>query len=415
MIVMFLALGMATIALFLFYSRKVGSMVNAITIYTGLKVMIEFVLEPLAYMLNLYVYDFRSMFFIYLLSFCGYALFVVGLLIVRQPPNPRRIFSRPNHLALAWLLLIGALVLYAPVLIEFRAYITEPRRIYELTRTGYGLYTFGSSLLTFTAYAVFLMSSRKRAVLFYAVLLALVVLKGSKGQFIVLAGIFIIAKVYLEGFRYSFGRSFVYATVAGVSLIYIFAFNYRGTIDNIFVTVAEYSDYNRNGALVLQDDTIGHYKGELTWESVWIPKVPRVLWPNKPKIFGEFRLAVQYFPQWFLLDQGSPSFGIGIYFADFGWYSFLIYPFIQLICGLLLSVCLNRLIVSPNVFYFVMSIYLSGNNLLASGSGVYIVEHAIIGLGLLFLLKIISILENTDTASFDPVDMGSTAERRPAE
>lgn len=422
MIAMFVIFGAATLWLFFLYSNKVGSVVNAITIFTGIKVVIEFVLEPLAYLLDLFSYDVRSMFMIYLLSFLGYAAFVTGILVTRPLPNARRAFARPKYLIAAWMLLIGAWVLYAPVLIEFRYLLTEPRRIYELTRTGYGVYTFGSALLSFLAYIVFLMSSRKRAVLFYVPLLALMAMKGAKGQFIALAAIYIIAKVYLEGFKYSLKKSFVYGAVAGVMLVYLFAFTYRGQIDNIFVTIAEYSDYNRNGALVLQDGTAGEYGGRLTTETLWIPKVPRAIWPAKPKIFGEFRLAVQYFPEWFLQDQGSPSFGIGIYFADFSWFAFLLYPLIQFIAGYLLGVCLNRMVTAPSGFYFVMSVYLSGNNLLASGGGAYIVEHALIGLGLSALLNMFTAgagdvrLQSgeTVTSEFDASDSGADHAVRPA-
>jgi hypothetical protein len=389
MIFIFFMFGTATIVLFLAYSRRVGSVANAITIYTGLKIAIEFVFEPIGYFLNLFAYDTWAMFIVNLLSFCGYAAFIVGLLVTRQAPNLPRPFGLPNHLLFAWLLLAAAWLAYAPVLYEFRAYITEPRLIYELTRTGYGLYTFGSALLTFCAYIVFQMSSRRRAALFYIFLFSLVILKGSKGPFVVLASIYIISKVYLQGFKYSLTKSSAYLAITAVLGLYAFAFNFRGEIDNIFVSVSEYSDYNRNGSLVIGGDDFGSYGGQLTFEMQWIPKVPRALWPNKPKSFGEFRLAERYFPQWFLLDQGAPSFGIGIYFADFGWLSFLIYPLIQFACGLLLSISLNRLTTKPSAFYFVMGVYLSGNNLLASGGGNYLVEHAIIGLGLATILGLV--------------------------
>lgn len=388
MIFIFLVFGAATLALFLLYSFKVGSVVNAITIFTGLKVAIEFVFEPIGFALHLFTYDTWAMFIINALSFCGYAAFVIGLLATRQPPNPPRRFGLPNHLPLAWLLLIAAWLAYAPILIEFRAYVFEPRRIYELTRTGYGLYTFGSSLLTFCAYIVFQMSSRRRAALFYVAVLSLIILKGSKGQFVILASIFIISRVYLQGLKYSLSRSSIYIIITAVLGLYVFALNFRGDIDNIFVSISEYSDYNRNGSLVVDSDTFGSYGGKLTAEMQWIPKVPRAVWPAKPKAFGEFRLAAQYFPQWFLLDQGSPSFGIGIYFADFGWWAFLVYPIIQYICGLLLGFFLSKLTSEPNVFYFVMSVYISGNNLLASGAGNYLIEHAIIGVALLIALDL---------------------------
>ncbi|TXC72021.1 hypothetical protein FSB78_14480 [Sphingomonas ginsenosidivorax] len=386
MILIFLIFGSATLALFLFYSFKVGSVVNAITIFTGLKVAIEFIFEPIGFALHLFAYDTWAMLIVNALSFCGYAAFVIGLLATRQPPNPPRHFGLPNHLPLAWLLLVAAWFAYAPILIEFRAYVFEPRRIYELTRTGYGLYTFGSSLLTFCAYIVFQISNRRGALLFYVVMVTLILLKGSKGQFVILASIFIISCVYLHGLKYSLSRSSIYFAIIGALGLYVFALNFRGDIDNIFVSISEYSDYNRNGSLVVDSDTFGSYGGKLTMEMQWVPKVPRAIWPNKPKAFGEFRLAAQYFPQWFLLDQGSPSFGIGIYFADFGWWAFLIFPAVQYICGLLLGICLGKLIIRPNVFYFVVSVYLSGNNLLASGAGNYLIEHVIIGGALLIIL-----------------------------
>lgn len=388
MILMFISFGFITIALYAFYSRKVGSFVNAISIYTGLKVVIEFVLEPLAYLLKLFHYDFSAIFPIYLLSLLGYAAFIGGLLVTRQAPNPPRSFSRPNHLIVAWTLLIAAWLLYSPVLIEFRHLITDPRQIYEKTRNGYGIYTFGSSLLSFSAYIIFLMSTKRLALLFYVPLVALLLLKGAKGQLFVLVAIFVIAKVYLEGFRYSITRSAIYGAVAAVGVLYLFAFNYRGEINNIFVTVAGYSDYNRNAALVLESNAQGTYEGQISWETLWIPKIPRVVWPEKPAMFGEFRLAARYYPQWFLKGTGSPSFGLGPYFADFGWFAFPILIFVYFICGYLLGVCLNMLIIRGSAFYFVMSIYLSGNNLLAIGSGIFIIEHAMIGLGLTLLLRL---------------------------
>lgn len=385
---MFIIFGIATLSLFLVYSRKVGSVVNAITIFTGMKFAIEFVFEPIGYVLHLFDYDTWAMFIVNLLSLLGYAAFVVGLLVVKQPENTVRRFGLPNYLLVAWVLLLGAWLVYAPILIEFRAYITEPRRIYELTRTGYGIYTFGSALLTFCAYIIFQMSTKKRAVLFYIMLLSLVALKGTKGQFIVIISIWIIAKVYLQGFKYSLTRSAIYMSIAVVMGLYIFALNFRGEIDNIFVSVSEYSDYNRNGSLVVDSDTFGYYGGQLTTEMLWVPKIPRAMWPGKPKAFGEFRLAEQFFPQWFLLDQGSPSFGIGIYFADFGWLAFLFYPAIQFVIGIMLSMSLNRLITKPNAFYFTMAMYLSGNNLLSSGAGNYLIEHAAIGLILVVILHV---------------------------
>lgn len=414
MILMFLFFGAATAALYVFYSRKVGSFVNAITIFTGLKFVIEFVLEPISYILRLYMYDFQSMFVINLLSFAGYAAFVSGLLMRKQADNPSRSISMPGYLATAWALLIFAWALYIPILIEFRYLISDPRRIYELTRTGYGLYTFGSALVSFLSYAIFRMSSKKGALLYYIALFVLIYLKGTKGQFFIVASIFVIGKVYFEGFKYTVKRSAVYAAMFVAFAISVFTINYRGEVSNIVLTMAAFSDYNRNGSLVVEDKAFSSYNGQLSVEMAWMPKIPRSVWPEKPKSFGEFRLAEQYFPQWFALDQGSPSFGIGLYYADFGWLAFLVVPLVQFICGIWLGYCLNRMITTPGIFWFIMSIYLSGGSLLAAGSGNFILEHAIIGLAMAGLMTAVRNLQAGDSRSALPASVPATHAVRPS-
>lgn len=390
MIPMFLFFGALTIVLYALYSRRVGSAVNAISIFTGLKLVIEFVLEPLGYLLDLFDYRFSAMLMVYSLSFCAYAAFIAGLMLIEHRPPPVRRITLPNYLFVAWILLIAAWAVYVPILIEFREFLTDPRQIYEQTRVGYGFSTYGSALLTFCAYIVYLMSSKKGGIAFYAALLLLITLKGAKGHFFVLIGIFVIAKVHLEGFRYSVTRSAVYSMLAAVATLYLFAFTYRGEISNIFVTIAGYSDYNRNAALVVEDGTLGGYGGQITAESLWIPKVPRAFWPEKPLVFEEFRLAAQYYPEWFALQTGSPSFGFGIYLADFGWFSFPIVALVYLVSGYILGVALGGMSRAPNVFNFLLSCYLAGNNLLLLGNGMYLIEHAIIGGMLLFILNLVS-------------------------
>ena len=404
MIPMFLFFGALTIALYALYSRRVGSTVNAISIFTGLKLVIEFVLEPLGYLLNLFDYRFSAMLMVYSLSFCAYAAFIAGLMLVEHRPPPVRRITLPNYLFVAWILLIAAWAVYVPILIEFRQFLTDPRQIYEQTRVGYGFSTYGSALLTFCAYIVYLMSSKKGRIPFYAALLLLITLKGAKGQFFVLIGILVIAKVYLEGFRYSITRSAIYGSLAAVGTLYLFAFTYRGEIGNIFVTIAGYSDYNRNAALVVQDGTFGGYGGQITAESLWIPKVPRAFWPEKPLMFGEFRLAAQYYPEWFALQTGSPSFGFGTYLADFGWFSFPIVAMIYLVSGYLLGIVLSGMSRTPNAFNFVMSCYLSGNNLLLIGTGMYLFEHAIVGWVIFFILSLVR-----STATVSAIDHRSGA------
>lgn len=396
MLFLFLGYGVASVILFLYVSKTFGSVLNIVTMPFALKFIIEFVLEPIVYFLDLATYSPESMTVIYSLSFFGFAAFCIGVVWMRPAVGRERALAVPGHGILSWVLLLGATVLYLPVLLEFREYVTEPRRIYELTRTGYGVNTYGSSLLGFLAYIVFLTSAspKSRAVAFYVTLFTLFILKGSKGSFLVLFAIYIIVKVHVNGKLFTISRSLVYAIVGLIAFAYLFALNYRGETTNLLLTVAQYSDYNRNGALVVQDGTMGSYGGQLTAETLWIPKVPRVLWEEKPKVFGEFRLALQYFPDWFLLDQGSPSFGLGVVLADFGWLAFLIYPISQLITGILLGICLKAVRDSASFVGLITAIYLGGNNLLSTGSGIYLLEHVLIGAAVAGMAKLLSSVAN---------------------
>lgn len=390
MLLVFAVFGIATAVLFFMYSIREGSIINALTIYTALKFMIEFVLEPISYVLKIFDYDVSSMTIIYALSFVGYAALLGGTLMQRKVFNAAPAIGLPNILLFAWLLLIAAWLIYLPVIIEFRDLIFEPRRVYELTRTGYGIYTFGSALLLSLSYIVFMMSNKKSSVYFYIVLFALIILKGQKAPFVGVLVTFIIAKVYFEGYVYSVTRTLIIAPIIFVIFLFVFALNFRGEVENIIVTIAAYSDYDRNAALVIRDNSLGSYGGIITSEMNWIPKIPREFWPDKPKIFGEFRLAAHYFPKQFFQDQGAPSFGIGIYLADFGYWAFLIYPFTQFVFGILLIHFVNRFVMKRDAASFVMVLYIGGLNLLATGSGVFLVEHWIVAVILAWCLRLLS-------------------------
>ncbi|HHY1068655.1 TPA: hypothetical protein ACVY43_006180, partial [Klebsiella michiganensis] len=84
--------------------------------------------------------------------------------------------------------------------------------------------------------------------------------------------------------------------------------------------MAYYADYTRNYALLI-DREQSSYWGRLLFESEVFARLPRVIYPDKPLDFGYLILDRKYFPDSFYDNKGVPSFGMGEYFADFGYLS----------------------------------------------------------------------------------------------
>ncbi|EBD8226409.1 O-antigen polymerase, partial [Salmonella enterica] len=74
------------------------------------------------------------------------ASFVISYLYTQRKPiyNKSNTKNKPRYVFTSLLFTLLAFIIYLPVLMEFREYILSPRRIYELTRTGYGIYFYPS-------------------------------------------------------------------------------------------------------------------------------------------------------------------------------------------------------------------------------------------------------------------------------
>jgi hypothetical protein len=157
-----------------------------------------------------------------------------------------------------------------------------------------------------------------------------------------------------------------------------FILNFRGEIESLILSIASYSDYNRNASLILEDSNAKTYDGRLNLENFAYSKIPRSLWPEKPKNFGSFFLAETYFPQIFELDHGAPSFGIGIYFADFGVFAYFFIAAVSFFTGRLLryfiGICERR----ASVYSFIMILFFADVVILPVGVGYFLIEHLIL-------------------------------------
>lgn len=383
----FLFFFILTAALYIDYSRRERSYMNALTWLTLLKCITEFVLEPIIYNSDIFDYSVDSFFYIYLASFLAYAFLIFGarrskILEVNACP------SLVVRTIVPWVFLGLSILLYLPIFIEFKDYLLDPRYIYEQTRTGYGIQFFGSAFLTSCSLVLFLLSNRRFHFIYIFIVIFFTISKGSKGQILTIMQIYGIWAVYILRKRFDFKRTLVGVILVSLVMVVAFVVNFRGEIDSLALTVANYSDYNRNASLILDDKSADVYYGRLGFENFIFSKIPRVIWADKPKNFGSFYLSEFYFPRIFDLDQGAPSFGIGVYFADFGFFAFFVIPIIYFFTGKFLKHFILSCERNVTVFSFVMLLFFADVNLLPAGVGYFLLEHLLIAY---VLQKIVSL------------------------
>lgn len=386
----FVGFFLPTLTLYVHYSRNEGSYLNALTGPTLLKCATEFALEPISYNLEVFEYSPGTFFQIYLASFIGYAMLILGAL--RKAP-PSDTITPPSTVPaiIPWIFLGLAFLLYLPILIEFKDSLLDPRYIYEQTRTGYGIQFFGSALLTNCALLLFLLSARRFHFIFIVLLIGFTLLKGSKGQILTGVLIYVIWAVYVLRKRFDVKRTIVGAALVSTMLAGSFVLNYRGEIDSLVLTVASYSDYNRNASMILEDQGAPIYYGQLNFENIIYSKIPRALWPDKPKNFGAFLLAETYYPFLFELDQGAPSFGIGIYFADFGTLAYFFIAGANFFTGRMLRYFTTLCERHASVFSFIMLLFFADVTLLPVGVGYFLFEYLLLAA---CLQKLVFMFEN---------------------
>ena len=166
-----------------------------------------------------------------------------------------------------------------------------------------------------------------------------------------------------------------------------FAFSTGISADNLLSNFISYSDYTRNAMMVIDDDRPALY-GRLTFEDMLWARVPRQLVPSKPKDFGTFYLAKLYYPEWFESDTGSPTFGIGVTYADFKEVTIIYLVMSYALIALLLKIFILRTKRYRHPCDFVMLLFFSGVALIPLGAGYLLPEHILMALGLSILLRL---------------------------
>src|ERR1700739_64761 len=293
---------------------------------------------------------------------------------------------------LSWLLLLVGIVLYLPILIKFREFLTEPRRIYELTRSGYGPLFFGSTFFATLGFVAYLFQKRKRllgSLAFYALCGALTFLHGSKGQILNYFLIWMLYQVYVNHKNISaLAAISVVGFVAVLTIGSYVLFSSTADIIALMNNLTGYADSVRNAMQVIDDSQADHYLGRLTLENEVYSRIPRVLMPSKPKDYGAFALGKKYDPVQYRSDEGSPNYDIGLTYADFGPFTLIYLCATSALMAWLVSSFTAHLRQRPTAGRFIVFIFLAGVNVIPI-SGVFLLPETMVIAGAFsFALKL---------------------------
>ncbi len=376
---------------YLFVSRHEGSYVNILTPTTLVGV-------PALYLLPLvYTYIFQTegtpFAFVYIYATLATQNVVFAISYTRRPIRPIHLpfrFGYSNFWAYSIVCLILAAVVFIPVLVQFPEYLLSPRQLYAETRTGYGSSSFTSATLAFLSVIFVLFSGRsrrKKALVIIANVLVLS-LHGSKGQILEVVFFILLYVLYVKGKRFGLMTSLVGAACVSGTILLLFAASMTlgESVMEIVQSVSEYSDYTRNDLLVI-DSHMPPQFGRLIFEANTISLIPRVLMPSKPKNFGAFYLAEEFFPERFDADTGAPAFAIGVPYADFGWLAIVYLAIFSAITGWLSRVCVNRLKVTRHPGDLILVAFMADVTLFPIGGGGWFLPETLV---MVFLVRYIS-------------------------
>jgi hypothetical protein len=390
-----LAIGASLVIAVLVYlvlSKYEGSSINILTPFFVMAIPAYYLL-PLAY-LNLFGVEgsIYAHFWVYSalvaepLAFV-YAYTRTGDKVIRLPGA-----SSYSNFGLVSLLCLGSgILLYAPVLLQFHEFIFDPRQIYAQTRTGFGLQAFVSSTLAYLAVILVLFSKRSKTFKVFTVLLAtgLLSLHGSKGQVLSVISILLLYYVYVLGRKVTLARSMVVYMCTGIIVLLLFAATMSLGEDaaDALEAISKYSDYTRNAMLVIDSHYPLQY-GRLTIESNTLGVVPRQLMPGKPKNFGSFALAEEFYPEWFDSDTGSPAFGVGLQYADFGSWAIVYLALVAALRGWLARIFVNRLAFTKHPADFFLLVFLADISVFPTGVGWLLPEALLVAVFLRWVSRI---------------------------
>src|SRR6266852_4757194 len=194
-------------------------------------------------------------------------------------------FSYQNFGLVAWICLGLAVLIYVPLLMQFREFLLDPREIYKLTRTGFGPQFFVTSTLAYLAIILILFAKRSLATktIVVTTAVALLLLHGSKGQVVTVVFLLLLFHVYVRGRKVALVPALMASSCIGLVVLLLFAWTMplgEGPREAL-EAISEYSGYTQNAMKVIDANLPPQY-GRLTVDSNVISLVPRALMPSKP-------------------------------------------------------------------------------------------------------------------------------------
>jgi hypothetical protein len=364
---------LATLAAYIVLSRKEGTYINILlpSLLIGVPAYYFF---PSLYVRLFGVENSEyACFYIYATLSVEMLAFVYAYICTKDRVVRLAGLSSYANFGIASLLCLGVgILLYLPVILQFREFIFDPRQIYVQTRTGFGAQSFISSTLAYLAIILILFTKRAKTVKVITILLAtaLLSLHGSKGQVLSVVLILLLYYVYIVGRKVSLARAAMMYLGVGTIVLSLFAATMSlgaNALDAI-EKISEYSDYTRNAMLVIDSKYPLQY-GRFTIESNVFAIIPRQLMPNKPKNFGSLALAEEFYPEWFDADTGSPAFGVGVQYADFGSLAIVYLALAAALKGWLARIFVNRLKFTKHPADFFMVVFLAEVSVFPVGAG----------------------------------------------
>lgn len=289
-------------------------------------------------------------------------------------------YSYGNFDRLSFAFLVLALLMYAPVLLQFPEYLLDPRQIYIRTRTGFGVNFYISSTFAYLAVILIQFSGRSRWIKGFVIVVAAAVLSlhGSKGQMLSLILLLALFEVYVRRRRLKLVPSLFVGVGLTLFLFLLFAatMTLGDSPTEALESISQYSDYTRN-AMLLIDSHFPLQYGRLTMEAQIIGRIPRVLMPNKPRNFGGLYLDDVFYPEAMDADAGPPDFGVGVQYADFGALAIVYLAVFAMLRGWLAQVFIRRLTYSRHPADFFLVAFLAEIGLFPVGAVGWLLPEAL--------------------------------------
>lgn len=367
------------LAAYSFFSVKTRSWLNILTPTFLLSIPTIYIFE----LMHLYVdsepgSDFGYM-VVYLIHTLPIVAFVLSYLYIRPlsfATNAASVNKNTAGLSLGFLFV--AVLLYMPIMVQFASDLLNPRAIYTATRSGFGVSYYGSVVASYIFLILVLFNSTlgwrlKALALIFCIVFAY--LHGSKGQILTVIFIAMLYRIVTSSSRIKFLTMAVLATAFGfLGMLTFYSMTQGIEPEQLLMVMANYSDYNRNAVMLIDSDRYLQW-GRIFFEDNFFSRIPRAFYPDKPKDFGSFSLALEYFPSSFYRDEGVPSFGVGVMYADFGILAVVMSTLWGVLSGIVSRTLTARLRLYRSPADFVLLCFFCGVILIPIGAGNLLPEH----------------------------------------